>query len=172
MNNPKWWQDNDRYIPDPWAEISLLQQELKQMSITEAALRESLTGLSRESNEYRYKIETENAALRATIEQSDSELRRVGAVSVKGVVDALLREMRLNNEKDRPTGFDSWDAYHQHIIQTRNENAALRNVLQEIATTAHCIALAGPLNTPTLQDAWGKFMKIDSMASNALAKKS
>ena len=60
----KWWKDNDRYIQDPWAEISLLQQELKQMAITEAALRESLTGLSRESNEYRYKIETENAALK------------------------------------------------------------------------------------------------------------
>ena len=61
----KWWKDNDRYIQDPWAEISLLQQELKQMAITEAALRESLTGLSRESNEYRYKIETENAVLLA-----------------------------------------------------------------------------------------------------------
>ena len=50
------------------------------------------------------------------------------------------------------------------------ENAALKEALGEIATTAHCIALAGPLNTPTLQDAWSKFMKIDSMASNALAK--
>lgn len=108
MNNQKWWQDNDRYIPDPWDEITRLQKELEQMSITEAALRESLTGLSRESNEYRHKIET--------------------------------------------------------------ENAALKEALRDIATTAHCIALAGPLNTPTLQDAWSKFMKIDSMASNALAK--
>jgi hypothetical protein len=51
-----------------------------------------------------------------------------------------------------------------------HENERLRTALEEIATTAHCIALAGPLNTPTLQDAWGKFMKIDSMASNALAQ--
>ena len=50
------------------------------------------------------------------------------------------------------------------------ENAALKEALRDIATTAHCIALSGPLNTPTLQDAWGKFMKIDSMASNALSK--
>ena len=111
MNNKfmnKWWQDNDRYIENPWTEINRLQDELKQMSITEAALREFLTGLSRESNEYRHKIET--------------------------------------------------------------ENAALRKALEDIATTAHCIAKAGPLTTPTLQDAWGKFMKIDSMASNALSK--
>lgn len=65
MNNQKWWQDNDRYIPDPWTEITRLREELEQMSITEAALRELLTGLSRESNEYRYKIETENAVLLA-----------------------------------------------------------------------------------------------------------
>jgi len=111
MNNKfmnKWWQDNDRYIENPWTEINRLQDELKQMSITEAALREFLTGLSRESNEYRHKIET--------------------------------------------------------------ENAALRKALEDIATTAHCIAKAGPLTTPTLQDAWGKFIKIDSMASNALSK--
>jgi hypothetical protein len=60
MNNNKWWHDNDRYIPDPWAEIDLLKQELKQMAITESALRESLTELSRESLSYRHQIETEN----------------------------------------------------------------------------------------------------------------
>lgn len=108
MSNDKWWQDNDRYIPNPWDEITRLQNELNQMQITESALRESLTGLSRESIEYRHKIET--------------------------------------------------------------ENAALREALEEISTTSHCIALAGPLNTPTLQDAWSKFMKIDSMASEALSK--
>ena len=65
MSTQKWWQDNDRYIENPWTEINRLQDELKQMSITEAALREFLTGLSRESNEYRHKIETENAVLLA-----------------------------------------------------------------------------------------------------------
>lgn len=50
------------------------------------------------------------------------------------------------------------------------ENAKLREALKEISTTAHCIAKAGPLNTPTLQDAWGKFMAIDAMATKALSK--
>lgn len=57
---------------------------------------------------------------------------------------------------------------HQEL---EKKNAELKEALKEISTTAHCIALAGPLNTPTLQDAWSKFMKIDSMASGALAKK-
>jgi hypothetical protein len=60
MKNYKWWQDNERYIPDPWDEIAKFEQELKQMAITESALRESLTELSRESLSYRHQIETEN----------------------------------------------------------------------------------------------------------------
>lgn len=44
----------------------------------------------------------------------------------------------------------------------------LRQALEEIATLAHCTAKAGPLNTPTLADAWGKFMKINVMATNVL----
>jgi hypothetical protein len=39
--------------------------------------------------------------------------------------------------------------------------------LHDIHITAHCIAKAGPANTPTLQDAWAKFMKIAAMATNA-----
>jgi hypothetical protein len=65
MSTQKWWQNNDRYIQNPWAEITRLQEALGWMSVTEAALRESLTCLSRESNEYRHKIETENAVLLA-----------------------------------------------------------------------------------------------------------
>jgi hypothetical protein len=60
MKNYKWWQDNERYISDPWDEIAKFEQELKQMAITESALRESLTELSRESLSYRHQIETEN----------------------------------------------------------------------------------------------------------------
>ncbi len=44
----------------------------------------------------------------------------------------------------------------------------LRKALEEISTFSHCIALSGPMNTPDLQSAWQKFMKIDSMASTAL----
>ena len=60
MKNNKWWHDSERYIPDPWDEIAKFEQELKQMAITESALRESLTELSRESLSYRHQIETEN----------------------------------------------------------------------------------------------------------------
>jgi len=54
MKNYKWWQDNERYIPDPWDEIAKFEQELKQMAITESALRECIE-----------KLERENASLRA-----------------------------------------------------------------------------------------------------------
>jgi hypothetical protein len=60
MKNYKWWQDNERYIPDPWDEIAKFEQELKQMAITESALRECIE-----------KLERENAALRADKERLD-----------------------------------------------------------------------------------------------------
>lgn len=166
MSTQKWWQDNDRYIQNPWAEITRLQEALGWMSVTEAALRESLTCLSRESNEYRHKIETENDALKAEI---------------KSVVDSLNTAASIG-------GFDGYDAdtpllvnitshwnrlcliVDKEVEKLQKENDELKEVLRDIATTAHCIAKAGPLNTPTLQDAWGKFMKIDSMASNALSR--
>ena len=56
------------------------------------------------------------------------------------------------------------------VIELEIKNAKLRETLEEISTTAHCIAKAGPLHTPTLQDAWGKFMQIDTMAKKALSK--
>jgi len=151
MSTQKWWQDNDRYIENPWTEINRLQDELKQMIITEAALREFLTGLSRESNEYRHKIETENADLKEELDLLIANL-------------AAAHEDRLEEAKSVFT------AKQVEIPELLRENADLKEALRDIATTAHCIAKAGPLNTPTLQDAWGKFMKIDSMASNALSK--
>lgn len=45
-----------------------------------------------------------------------------------------------------------------------------RETLSDIHLQAHCIAKAGPLNTPTLQDAWGKFMEIAAKASGAAHK--
>ncbi len=56
--------------------------------------------------------------------------------------------------------------YTQHHLHDKIE--ALRASLENIATTAHCVALSGPATTPTLQDAWGKFMKIESMAVEGL----
>ena len=61
------------------------------------------------------------------------------------------------------------DANLERIMQLR---AALRiacEALDNIHITAHCIAKAGPLNTPTLQDAWGKFMDLEVMAVKGLS---
>ncbi len=65
---------------------------------------------------------------------------------------------------------ETFATLREYIEKLERENAKLREALEEIATTAHCIAKAGPLTTPTLQDAWGKFMRIDTMATKALSK--
>jgi hypothetical protein len=51
-------------------------------------------------------------------------------------------------------------------------DAAIRiacETLEDIRTAAHCIAKAGPLNTPTLVDAWVKFMDLEVMAVKGLS---
>jgi hypothetical protein len=81
-------------------------------------------------------------------------------------------EMKQQHYNDLLVGAEDW-AINQvidKVIELENENSKLREALKEISTTAHCIAKAGPLNTPTLQDAWGKFMAIDAMATKALSK--
>ncbi len=81
-------------------------------------------------------------------------------------------EMTQQHYNDLLAGAEDW-AIHQvidRVLEMENENAKLREALKEISTDAHCIAKAGPLNTPTLQDAWGKFMAIDAMATKALSK--
>jgi len=65
---------------------------------------------------------------------------------------------------------ETFATLREYIEKLERENAKLREALKEISTTAHCIAKAGPLNTPTLQDAWGKFVAIDAMATKALSK--
>jgi hypothetical protein len=65
---------------------------------------------------------------------------------------------------------ETFATLREYIEKLERENAKLREALKEISTTAHCIAKAGPLNTLTLQDAWGKFMAIDAMATKALSK--
>lgn len=44
----------------------------------------------------------------------------------------------------------------------------LRAALSDIGTTAHCLAKAGPLTTPTLDAAWSHFMAISAKATGAL----
>ncbi len=50
------------------------------------------------------------------------------------------------------------------------ENATLRAALEDIGTLAHCVSLAGPINTPDLATAWQKFDRISAMASQGLSK--
>lgn len=42
--------------------------------------------------------------------------------------------------------------------------------LDDIRTTAHCIAKAGPFSTPTLDDAWPKFMSLDARVGGVVQK--
>jgi len=46
--------------------------------------------------------------------------------------------------------------------------ADLLDSLRDIGTYAHCVAIAGPSNTPTLEDAWVKFSNISVKATNAI----
>ena len=81
-------------------------------------------------------------------------------------------EMTQQHYNDLLAGAEDW-AIHQvidRVLEMENENAKLREALKEISTEAHCISKAGPLNTPTLQDAWVKFMRMDAMATKALSK--
>lgn len=138
-------------------------------------------------------LERENAALREQVEElaevkkafSPTFVRELHAecLNLKRENDTLKAwkesALSLNAEMDEQSlakmlggelGKSCRKIIAEKVPMLVEENAALKDALRDIATTAHCIALAGPLNTPTLQDAWSKFTKIDSMASNALSK--
>lgn len=55
------------------------------------------------------------------------------------------------------------------VQQLERELAAARAALEDIRTSAHCLAKAGPLLTPTHDDAWGQFMKLEVKAVAGLA---
>ncbi len=48
--------------------------------------------------------------------------------------------------------------------------AELEKALSDIATTAHCLAKAGPLHTPDLKTAWTHFLHLSTKATAALSK--
>ncbi len=71
------------------------------------------------------------------------------------------------------------EAKLQAILDERREvvtrigalNTTLRAALDDIHLTAHCLAKAGPLVTPTLDVAWSHFNRIAAKATAALARK-
>lgn len=137
---------------------------------------EEIEKLKCENAELKKQVDSLVANLAAAHEDRNEEAKSV-FVAKQVEIPELLREnaalreqLKLETEKANAR-FDCAYKLYADKVALRGENAALKEALKEIATTAHCIALAGPLNTPTLQDAWGKFMKIDSMASAALVKK-
>jgi hypothetical protein len=57
----------------------------------------------------------------------------------------------------------------RHVdAEVSRETAELREALSEISAYAHCLAKAGPLNTPTLDDAWMHFTQLSVAAAAAL----
>jgi hypothetical protein len=57
----------------------------------------------------------------------------------------------------------------QHVAaEVARETAELREALSDISTHAHCLAKAGPINTPTLDDAWMHFTRLSVTATAAL----
>ncbi len=51
-------------------------------------------------------------------------------------------------------------------LAERHDQALI--ILEDLRTSAHCLAKAGPLSTPTLQDAWGRFMELEIQAVRAI----
>ncbi len=49
------------------------------------------------------------------------------------------------------------------------DNSEMKRALEDIHTTAHCLAKAGPLHTPDLATAWVRFMEISVKATAALS---
>jgi len=90
--------------------------------------------------------------------------------TAKKEIEELMEEKQWLRETLSDEAKNYFDMAQIRLPELLRENEKLREALKEISTEAHCIAKAGPLNTPTLHDAWGKFMAIDAMATKALSK--
>lgn len=71
------------------------------------------------SADFARQLERELAAARAEVEAHRAITLSCGQSTVEGLKKAYLDEMHRNNQKDLPVGFDSWSAYHEHIIALR-----------------------------------------------------
>ncbi len=98
---------------------------------------------------------------------SESELKR--ALEETRAAYTTLRQLVEAYQMVHDVDVD-WDDYPKETLaMAHQEIDRLRAALEDISTTAHCLAKAGPLNTPTLDAAWGHFLDIDRKATNALA---
>lgn len=98
------------------------------------------------------------------------------AVNLLRKYDEIEREnVRLRADRDdwKAKHWKAHDDFHRQFLEMEKLLESLeiaRKTLDDIHLQAHCIAKAGPLNTPTLQDAWGKFMEISAKAGGAAHK--
>lgn len=93
---------------------------IAKLKIENAALREALTGLSRESIEYRHKIETENAALRNELECAQA-FHRV----------AIAERDELRAWKEGKLGIEEYYSMVSQRDTARAESVELREQLEE-----------------------------------------
>jgi predicted GNAT family acetyltransferase len=59
-------------------------------------------------------------------------------------------------------------ADYDKLKKQKNQIKSALKILEDLRTTAHYIAKAGPLNTKTLDEAWSKFMALEFSASFAM----
>jgi hypothetical protein len=102
-NNKEYisWHNNDRYIPDPWDEIAKLEQELKQMAITEFALREYIEKLEHENETLRKSMKSITPFLAELVKvfdyaQTNGDLFDLADVCIKyrDAIDTAQKEQR------------------------------------------------------------------------------
>ncbi len=113
--------------------------------------------------------QSEVAQMKAELVQlvwSESELKR--ALEETRAAYTTLRQLVEAYQMVHDVDVD-WDDYPKETLaMAHQEIDLLRAALDDIRTTAHCLAKAGPLNTPTLQDAWSQFMRLEVIAAQAL----
>ncbi len=60
------------------------------------------------------------------------ELGRVLAPTVRHLVDRYLEQLERYNRRDMPAGFESWEAYHQHVCDTFDRNRVQTDLIAEV----------------------------------------
>lgn len=83
-------------------------------------------------------------------------------------VEEMLDPVRIAHEIGLVVGNAIHPAILPWIIQSKARLHHFEQGLRDIAQEAHCIAKAGPLNTPTFEDAWKRFQDLSIKATGLL----